>query len=124
MFTVFDNAIAAHIRWLVRFESVMAGSSRDQFDSENIGDHTICEFALWLGSNPALFPNADRFEQVKKLHRSFHEQAAAVAVLLGSQARRDTIQADWKILCALSDQLIEAVYEEIKHPQKSLYRRS
>ena len=124
MFTVFDNAIAAHIRWLVRFEGVLVGRSRDQFDSEHIGDHTICEFGLWLRSNPSLFPNAERFKQVKNLHKSFHEKAATLAVMLRSQARGDIIQADWRALCDLSDQLIECVYEEIKHPQRSSYRRN
>jgi len=123
MSTVFDNAISAHVTWLVRFESVMLGSSRDQFDPQQISDDTICEFALWLDANPGLFPNAERIEQVRSLHRSFHEKAATVAVLLRSQARRETIEADWKRLCDLSDQLVEAVQVELKHPQQSLYHR-
>ncbi len=113
MSKVFDTAIAAHITWLARFKNVMLGNPQDQFDLKQINDDINCGFGLWLRSNPDLFPNAERLEQVKKLHRSFHEEAAAMALLLGWSARRDTVEAEWKKLCDLSDQLIKSVHQEI-----------
>ena len=122
--TVFDDAIAAHISWLVRFESVMLGSSCEQFDARQISDDAICEFARWMFANPALFPDAERCEQVKNLHRSFHREASAIVPLLVLPAPRETLEAHWRSLCALSDQLVEAVRQELQHSGQPTYRRS
>ena len=120
---MFDKAIAAHIRWLVNFESVLLGHSNEQFNAEKIGDATICEFAHWLCANPALFAHVEQREQIENLHRSFHQKAAAIAELLGSQARRDMIHAHWEQLCELSDQLSAAVQTGLEQPRPSSYRR-
>jgi len=100
--TVFDDAIAAHISWLVRFEGVMMGSSREQFGVAQISDDTVCELARWLRANPALFPDAERCEQVNALHRSFHQEAAAMVPLLGLASPHETVQAHWRKLCVIS----------------------
>jgi len=92
----------------------MLGNPQDQFDPEQNNDYTNCEFGLWLRSNPDLFPNAEGLEEVMNLHRSFHEEAAAMALLLGWSARRDSVEAEWKKLCDVSDQLIMSVNQQIE----------
>ena len=117
MDTVFDDAISAHLSWLVRFESVLMGISREQFDPLKIGDHRICKLGQWLCANPTLFNNADQLEQIVNLHRAFHEKAATLASLFGSQAPREIVQPHWDTLGYVSGLLVEALNREIELPR-------
>ena len=41
---VFQDAISAHLGWLVRFQGALVGISREQFDPKQISDDRACEF--------------------------------------------------------------------------------
>jgi hypothetical protein len=109
MSTIFDNAISVHTSWVARFGDALRGISREAFDPKQLRDDTICEFGRWLHASSALFPDAERFEQVKKLHKSFHENAAEIALMLGQNARPQSLQARLVGLSGLSGQLVHAI---------------
>ena len=109
MSTVFDDAISAHTSWVTRFGNSMRGIDRESFDPEQIRDDTICEFGRWLHANATLFLDIERYEQLNRLHQSFHEEAAEIAAMLGQNARPRTLQARLVGLSGLSGQLVRAI---------------
>ena len=109
MSTVFDDAIMVHTGWVTRFGNAMRGIDHESFDSEKIRDDSICEFGRWLHANSTMFSDIERFDHLRKLHKSFHEEAAYIAEMLGQNARPRSLQARLIGLSGLSGQLVRAM---------------
>jgi hypothetical protein len=108
----FDEAIHAHINWLVRFETVLNGINREYFNPDQVGNDKICDFGRWLHANPTAFRNAEDFEQIDRLHRNFHAKASDIASMFNSPFQSDIIRSELKKLENQSGQLIDALYTQ------------
>lgn len=106
-----DNAIAAHLNWIVRFENIFLGDDRRTLNIKQLRDDTFCEFGHWLQDNPTFFTNADLYERIKSLHKSFHEEAAIIAEICNDGLPKTVTEVKRARFDSLSHQLIDALYD-------------
>jgi hypothetical protein len=71
------RAIAAHARWKFYLRRAIESGQSD-WDVQEAGTDTKCEFGQWLRTLAAGDRNAAHLQEVRQLHAEFHEQAAEV----------------------------------------------
>jgi hypothetical protein len=82
--SIFDNeldvisAIEAHIRWKIRLESYINGTSDEQLDATVVAKDDQCALGKWIYENGQRFSHLGQFADLKKTHAEFHRCAAAV----------------------------------------------
>ena len=106
----FDDAILAHVNWILRFRHLLSGIEREAVDPAQVGDDTACAFGRWLHASPDAFRSGGQFELVRTLHREFHGEASAIAAALRAHEPRGQLEARLGDLEGLSDRLIDALY--------------
>ena len=81
----FLSAIEAHIRWKMRLEAYVDGSSEEQLDAIAISSDKNCVLGKWLhGSGVAKHGEHDMFESLLSTHAHFHQCAGKVVNLADS----------------------------------------
>lgn len=110
MATQFDDAILAHVNWILRFRHLLSGIERESVDPAQVGDDTACAFGRWLHASPEAFRMWGQFELVRTLHREFHDQASAIAGALRVHESQSQLEDRLRVLEGLSDRLIDALY--------------
>ncbi len=111
-----DLAIMAHIGWITHFHNVIAGIERDLLDPAVVLQDSACEFGRWLQANASRFASAARYEEVRQVHRHFHEDAAEIVKLLSSRHSRNEIKLLVKLLDESSTRLIGLLEAEREQP--------
>jgi hypothetical protein len=87
-----EAAISAHVQWLARLRTAIAQRSSD-FTPAVVRLDNQCAFSRWLNKGiPGVPRGTPRFEEIRRAHAHFHEQAAAILELAltgkGSEAER------------------------------------
>jgi hypothetical protein len=71
-------AVLAHSEWKQRLRLAISTGKSD-FRVEVVHQDNQCGFGKWLYAEGATsFPSATAYEDVRRLHREFHEEAARV----------------------------------------------
>ncbi len=75
----FFTAIEAHVRWKIRLESYIAGSSEETLDAEVVGRDDQCALGKWIHSaGKERFGNHPKFPELRDIHARFHQCAGDV----------------------------------------------
>lgn len=106
----FDDAILAHVNWILRFRHLLSGVERESVDPGQLGDDTACTFGRWLQASPEAFRLPGQFEIVRTLHREFHDEASAIAAAIRTHESPRAVEARLSGLEGISDRLIDALY--------------
>ena len=104
--TRIESAISSHQAWVARFRSILSGISTEKIDFDVARDDTRCAFGQWLHSDAAQFDNPVSHERVKALHRSFHEIAGDITVMIRDNRDRADVDAYMVEFDNLSKQLV------------------
>jgi hypothetical protein len=80
-------AIGAHGQWKSRLKTAI-DTGRSDISPVVVRDDHRCPFGCWLHALPAPYCTSEYFRQVRALHATFHQEAAAVLeiALAGNQA--------------------------------------
>ena len=100
-------AIQTHTAWLASFHAAVA--RRDSFDTSQLADDRACAFGAWLHASAAQLPGAGPYRDIQVIHRNFHRDAVAVAMLISRGVSTATIDRALALLNARSARLIEAL---------------
>lgn len=75
----FMNAIEAHVRWKVRLEAYIGGTSDEQLDADVVCRDDQCMLGKWIyGPGGAKFGEHPKFPGLRDTHREFHRCAGDV----------------------------------------------
>jgi len=77
-----DNAIVNHRSWVLRFKNSIQGVTIEKFDVERASDYTTCDFGRWLYGDAKNVVASEQLQQLLDLHKSFHEVAGKIAVMI------------------------------------------
>lgn len=104
-----QEAIAAHVNWLVRLGDLLADPSH-RVDVGLIRRTDRCCVGLWLTENEAAFRHIPEFRDVWTIHAQFHECAAVAAEKYNAGDDGAALEIlDGATTCGgLSDALIQA----------------
>ena len=104
----FDDAIAAHIKWKVRLNQFIDGTSTEQLDSGTVCKDNLCALGKWIYGEGAEHQSLSQYIDLVKKHAHFHvcagdvvkkvemhDKAGATALLNGdfAQAGKATVTA-------------------------------
>jgi Chemoreceptor zinc-binding domain len=79
--TSFDivSAIEAHVRWKIRLEAHINGTSTENLDPETVCKDDQCVLGKWIhGEGRIKYGNVPLFVNLEKVHADFHQAAADV----------------------------------------------
>lgn len=80
----FDQAIAAHANWKMKFRSAISGKLR--MDQPTIAKDNCCDLGKWLhGEGKAQCGSKPEFVALVEKHKAFHVEAGKVAQAVNSQ---------------------------------------
>lgn len=74
----FDDAIAAHIKWKVRLNQFIDGTSTEKLSSTTVCKDNLCDLGKWIYGEGAKFKTASHYQDLIKKHANFHVCAADV----------------------------------------------
>lgn len=74
----FDDAIAAHIKWKVRLNQFIDGTSTEQLNSATICKDNLCDLGKWIYGEGAKYNSAPHYKDLVAKHANFHRCAADV----------------------------------------------
>lgn len=87
----FFTAIEAHVRWKIRLEAYIAGSSDEKLDPDVVGRDDQCALGKWIHSSGGVrFGSHPKFPELRDIHAQFHRCAGEVIRAID---RGDTEQA-------------------------------
>ena len=86
-----NAAIIDHKSLVVRFNNSIHGITNEKYDTEQVGDDTICAFGRLLYGDAKNILVSKRLEQVVQLHKSFHQVAAKIAAMINRHEIYGTI---------------------------------
>jgi hypothetical protein len=77
----FMSAIEAHVRWKVRLEAYIAGTSDEKLDADVVCRDDQCMLGKWIhGNGGQKHGSHPRFVTVKDIHAEFHRSAGDVVL--------------------------------------------
>ena len=75
----FMQAMEVHIRWKVRLEGYIRGTSGERLDAAVIGREDQCLLGKWiLGAGGEKYGDRPTFATLRETHKAFHDCAAEV----------------------------------------------
>jgi hypothetical protein len=75
----FMSAIEAHVGWKIRLQAYIDGTSEEKLDASVIEPDNNCVLGKWIhGSGGKRYGEHPLFEELKRIHASFHRCAADV----------------------------------------------
>jgi methyl-accepting chemotaxis protein len=104
----FDDAIAAHIKWKVRLNQFIDGTSTEQLDSGTVCKDNLCALGKWIYGEGAEHQGLPQYADLVQKHAHFHvcagevvrkvemhDKAGATALLNGdfAKAGKETVTA-------------------------------
>ncbi len=79
----FMNAIEAHVRWKIRLEAYIDGTSQENLDSEVVCRDDQCLLGKWIyGTGGERYGQHPKFPGLKETHKQFHRCAGEVIRLV------------------------------------------
>ncbi|MDD5329044.1 MAG: CZB domain-containing protein [Sulfuricella sp.] len=90
----FMAAIEAHIRWKVRLEEYIDGTSAEKLDQAVVGMDNKCLLGKWIyGVGGEKYGTNPLFQEVKEIHTAFHKCSAGIMCQADAGDRDGAIQA-------------------------------
>ena len=74
----FDDAIAAHIKWKVRLNQFIDGTSAEKLQSSVVCKDNNCDLGKWIYGEGAKYKPLPHYQDLVKKHANFHVCAADV----------------------------------------------
>ncbi len=74
----FEDAIAAHIKWKVRLNQFIDGTSTEKLSSATVCKDNLCDLGKWIYGDGAQYKSAPHYQDLVKKHANFHICAADV----------------------------------------------
>ncbi len=74
----FDEAIAAHIKWKLRLNQFIDGSSTEKLDSATVCKDNLCALGKWIYGDGEKHKNAVHYAALVSKHANFHNCAGTV----------------------------------------------
>ncbi|MFA5530831.1 MAG: CZB domain-containing protein [Thiohalomonadaceae bacterium] len=75
----FFTAIEAHVRWKIRLEAYIAGTSEEKLDPDTVARDDQCALGKWIhSSGGARFGSHPKFPELRDIHAQFHRCAGEV----------------------------------------------
>ncbi|MCK6411186.1 MAG: CZB domain-containing protein [Azonexus sp.] len=103
-----DQAILAHHTWVVRFQTAIQGVNRESFNLASARDDTACALGRWLDTPASLaLLGPDASQEIKVLHKTFHEIAGDLAEKINRQDALDELELLLGEFENLSGQLVQ-----------------
>lgn len=108
----FDDAVAAHIKWKVRLNQFIDGTSAEKLDSNVVCKDNVCDLGKWIYGEGAKYKSAASYGSLLSQHATFHkcasdvvrkvesgDKASAKNLLVGNfaSASKDTVAAILKL---------------------------
>ena len=79
----FLTAIEAHVRWKIRLEAYINGTSEEVLDPSVISQDNQCALGKWIyGEGGKKYGKHPKFHEIKGTHASFHQCAGDVVRLV------------------------------------------
>jgi len=109
--TLVTKAIAAHGQWKVRLrQAIDTGKSEWSIDQVKVDDQ--CVLGQWIyGDAVARFPGDPLVQEIRELHRQFHQEAAKVLslALMGRKADAERLMEQGSAYARISGSLVRAL---------------
>ena len=72
-------AIEAHVRWKVRLEQYIDGTSTEKLDPNIVGMDNQCLLGKWIyGAGGQKYGSTPLFQEIKEIHTEFHKCSAGI----------------------------------------------
>jgi hypothetical protein len=75
---VFYTAVEAHIKWKLRLQKHLDGTSQEKLDPEVICKDDQCVLGKWIYSEGKKYQELPAYEELRMTHADFHKCAANV----------------------------------------------
>lgn len=110
------DAINAHVRWKIRLEKYIDGSSDEKLDPKTVCLDNKCKLGQWI-YGPALqhFKGDASLDELREQHANFHKYAGHIVESVHANnlnAAKDLLEGDYKFT---SRKVIFALTELGKH---------
>lgn len=93
----FLTAIEAHVRWKIRLEAYLNGTSDEKLDASVVCKDDQCALGKWIyGEGGKTYGEHPKFQDIKETHTRFHICAGEVIKL----ADKGEVETARKMLCS------------------------
>ena len=75
---VFYHAVEAHIKWKIRLQKHLDGTSQEKLNPEVICLDNQCTLGQWIYGDGQKFKDLEGFEELRATHANFHKCASEV----------------------------------------------
>jgi hypothetical protein len=75
---VFYHAVEAHIKWKIRLQKHLDGTSEEKLNPDHICLDNQCTLGKWIYSDGQQYKNMEGFEELRNIHANFHKCASEV----------------------------------------------
>lgn len=75
---VFYNAVEAHIKWKIRLQKHLDGTSEEKLNPDVICLDNQCTLGQWIYGDGQDYKNMEGFEELRITHAHFHRCASEV----------------------------------------------
>jgi hypothetical protein len=75
---VFYHAVEAHIKWKIRLQKHLDGTSDEKLNADVICLDNQCTLGQWIYGDGQKFKDMEGFEALRDTHANFHKCAAEV----------------------------------------------
>lgn len=107
----FDDAIAAHIKWKVRLNQFIDGTSTEQLKSETICKDNLCDLGKWIYGEGAAYKAKPNYTTLVSKHANFHRCAADVVKKVESNDKPGAKSLLAGAFAAASKETVTAIME-------------
>jgi len=75
---VFYQAVEAHIKWKIRLQKHLDGTSQEKLNPDIICLDNQCTLGKWIYGEGQQYKTMQGFEQLRSIHANFHKCASEV----------------------------------------------
>ena len=75
---VFYHAVEAHIKWKIRLQKHLDGTSEEKLNPEVICLDNQCTLGQWIYGDGQQYQKMEGFEELRNIHANFHKCASEV----------------------------------------------
>lgn len=75
---VFFLAVEAHVKWKIRLQNHLDGTSTETLDPEVICQDNQCTLGQWIYGNGKKYGSLPTYEELRTTHANFHRCAADI----------------------------------------------
>lgn len=90
----FMAAIEAHVRWKVRLENYIDGTTTEKLDPTIVGMDNQCVLGKWIyGAGGEKYGTNPLFQEIREIHAAFHKCSAGIMCQADAGDRAGAIEA-------------------------------